>query len=381
MAAIVPCSRVARCSLQIFVQVVEYNKPYEINTIPVPDTQKLGPFDLLVKVAVASYCHTDSMVRSGIFDTQLPAIASHEGAGTVVAAGSSSDFQPGDRVICGILIHPCGECPDCTDTDESRRQYCVNVEGHCGVLGRDGFLAEYAVCDARFTTKLPDEISLLSAAPLACAGRTIWRGVEQAGLKKGEWLAIVGSGGGLGHLGVQFAKKKGLKVVGIDARDEGLELSRKMGADIVVDARRPRDEVVKQVQDATRVDSPSNPGVGATITLSDAGSAAGLGCAITQMHGTMVQLAQPDEVSIPFRELVFRDIRVKGSIQCSPEESNDMVKFIAKNGLFVKTNIFEGLDKIEDLLEMIHSGKTQGKAVIVIDQDQIEKEKQLGAKY
>ena len=145
-------------------KVVEYNKPYQIKKIKAPDPSNLGPYDLLVKVAVASYCHTDSMIQSGIFGTALPVTGSHEGAGTVVAAGSSSDLKPGDRVMCGLPFHPCGKCPDCTGPNESWRQYCESTEGHCGVH-RDGFFAEYAVCDARTSTKLPNEISFLSAAP------------------------------------------------------------------------------------------------------------------------------------------------------------------------------------------------------------------------
>lgn len=68
------------------IQVVEFHKPYRINTIPVPSD--LGPHDLLVKVAVASNCHTDSMVLEGVFDSVLPQTASHEGTGTVVSIGS-----------------------------------------------------------------------------------------------------------------------------------------------------------------------------------------------------------------------------------------------------------------------------------------------------
>lgn len=258
----------------------------------------------------------------------------------------------------------------------------TNIQGHCGVH-RDGFFAEYALCDARTTTKLPPAISFLSAAPLACAGRTVWRGVEQAGLAPGQWLAIVGAGGGLGHLGVQFAKKQGLRVVGIDARDDGLAVAKAMGADVVVDARKGRNAVVGEVQAATNTASTTSTtkGADATVTLADAQAAAALGCAVTRMHGTMVQIAQPDEVSIPFQELVFRDIRVKGSVVASPGESEAMVRFIAEQGLTVKTNVFEGLDKIEELLEVVHAGKIQGKAVIVIDQAQIERERELGAKY
>lgn len=250
----------------------------------------------------------------------------------------------------------------------------TNVEGHCGVH-RNGFFAEYALCDARSTTILPNKISFLSAAPLACAGRTVWRGVEQAGLAAGQWLAIVGSGGGLGHLGVQFAKKKGLKVVGIDARDDGLAITEAMGADVVVDARKGKDEVVKAVLQAC------GSGADATVTLADAPSAAALGCAVTRMHGTMVQVAQPEEVSIPFSEFVFRDVRVKGSVVASPGESEAMVRFIAEHGVRVRTNVYEGLDKIEELLEVIRGGTIQGKAVIVVDGAQIERERELGAKY
>lgn len=359
------------------VQVVEFNKPYQMNTVPVPSPSTLGPHDLLVKIAVASYCHTDSMIQSGIFGTSLPVIASHEGAGTVVAAGASatSDGWVGKRVMCGLPFHPCGDCDDCTGPNESWRQYCSRIEGHCGVH-RDGFFAEYAVCDARSTTPLADEVSFLSAAPLACAGRTVWRGVEQAGLTLGEWVAIVGSGGGLGHLGVQFAKKKGLKVIGIDARDDGLAITQASGADLVLDARETQADVVRKVQEAT-----GGAGADATVTLSDADSAAALACAVTKMHGTMVQVAQPDNVVIPFQEFVFRDIRVKGSVVSSPEESKAMVKFIAEHGVKVKTNVFEGLEKIEELLDVIHSGKIQGKAVIIIDPEQIDREKKLGAKY
>lgn len=354
------------------IQVVEYNKPYKLNTVPVPSD--LAPTDLLVKVAVASNCHTDGMVQAGTFSTALPCTASHEGAGTVVAVGSEvSGFAPGDRVMCGLPLHPCGACPDCLGP-ENQRQYCTNVE-MVGVH-TNGCFAEYVKCDSQSTAKLPDEVSFMSAAPLACAGRTVWRSVLQTELKAGEWIALVGSGGGLGHLGVQFAKALGFKVVGIDARDEGLALTKEYGADVVADVRKGKEEVVKAVQAVT-----GGQGADATVCLSDHETAAGLACAVTKMHGRMVQIAQPDNVTIPFPEIIFRDIRIVGSLICSPEESKGMLDAIAKHGVTVKTNPFYGLDKIEDLVEMVHGGKIQGKAIIVVDNEQIEHEKKIGAKY
>jgi D-arabinose 1-dehydrogenase-like Zn-dependent alcohol dehydrogenase len=226
------------------------------------------------------------MVSNGIFGAPPPITASHEGSGTVAAVGSEvTKFSVGDRVMCGIPYKPCGQCGDCTGP-EKYRQYCANFGGLKGVTS-DGYFAEYAVIGEAFSAKLPDAVSFETAAPLACAGITIWRAVLQAKLKPGQWLAMVGSGGGLGHLGIQFAKALGLKVIGIDARDEGLQLSKKYGADIVIDARKGDEQVVKEVHSVT-----GDVGADVTITLSDAKTAAATACAATKMHGTMIQVAQ-----------------------------------------------------------------------------------------
>lgn len=187
--------------------------------------------------------------------------------------------------MAGIIYHPCGECGDCKGP-ESSTQYCTNA-CYCGVKGADGFFAEYARIDSRWAAKLPDKVSFETAAPLACAGCTVYKGIVLAGLKRGDWLAIVGSGGGLGHLGLQFAKALGLKVVGVDAREEGLELTRKTGADVVIDARKGDETVTKEVREAT-----GGEGVAATVNVSDAKTATATSCAITRMHGTVVQVAQ-----------------------------------------------------------------------------------------
>lgn len=265
-------------------QIIEFNKPYKIHQVRTP--KQLKDHDLLVKVAVASLCHTDGMVQAGAFPAKLPCTASHEGSGTVVAVGPSvKDFKEGDRVMCGLDRNPCGSCGDCKGP-ENYRQYCPNKEGTVGVT-INGAFAEYVLVDARISAKLPDKVSHQTSAPMACAGSTIFRGVLQANLTRGEWLVLVGSGGGLGHLGIQFAKAVGLKVIGIDARDEGLELSRDTGADVVIDARKGKEHVVSEVHRVT-----NNNGADATICVSDHDSASGLACAVTKMHGTMVQIAQ-----------------------------------------------------------------------------------------
>lgn len=339
----------------------QFNKPYKVREVPVPSD--LLPTDLLIKVAVASLCHTDFMVQEGIMQSPLPITGSHEGAGTVVALGSAvTNFSIGDRVMASLVYHPCGTCAECTGPKEYV-QYCEKNSGACGIR-IDGFFAEYARIDGTQAAKLPDKVSFETAAPLACAGCTIYRGVTLSGVKKGEHLAIVGSGGGLGHLGVQFAKALGMKVIGVDARDEGLALTREAGADIVIDARPGLKQVVKQIHDAT------NGGVVTTLNVSDAASAMATACAITRLHGTVIQIAQPENVVVPFRELVFRDIRVRGSLISTPQEARDMLQLVAEHGISVRTNAFKGLGEIAKMVELAESGKMSGKGVLILDKSQ-----------
>lgn len=229
------------------------------------------------------------MVQSGVFGTALPCTASHEGAGMVAAMGSSvspNEFNTSDRIMCGLWRDPCGKCPDCAPGQENWQQYCPHNGGVIGVHTHGAF-ATYAVVDSRAACKLPDSVTFETAAPLACAGCTVYRGIKVSGVQRGDWLAIVGSGGGLGHLGVRFAKALGIEVIGIDARDESLELSRQAGADVVIDARCGDEEVIKKVEEVT-----GGRRAEATVNVSDADSAAATACAVTRMHGTMVQIAQ-----------------------------------------------------------------------------------------
>ena len=193
---------------------------------------------------------------------------------------------------------------------------------------------------------------------------------------------------------MQFAKARGLRVIGIDARDEGLELARRHDADVVADARALQEAVVAEVRRAVlaasatvsnKGETKTGPqaaeyeGADATLVLSDAPGAAALGCALTRMHGTLVQIAQPEHVAVPFPELVFRDIRLRGSVLCSPRESEDMVRLVAEmrrgggagTAFEVSTVPFRGLDSVAELVRFVESGKLMGKAVVVVDDTQV----------
>lgn len=267
-------------------QIIEFNQPHQIRTIPTPSAKGLKKYDLLIKVAVPALCHSDLEYLKGVFPIKLPVTASHEGTGTVIAFGSGVErFKPGDRVVAGQTFGRCGDCEICNGP-ENYRHYCPNREPMMSVDGRNGAFQEFLIVDGREATKIPEKMSFATAAPLACAGMTSWRAVKQAGLKPGEWLGIIGSGGGLGHLGIQFAKKAfGLKVVGVDARDEGLALTKEMGADLVIDARKGKEAMVEEVNKATE------KGVSAVLELSGHPTAAETGGAITRNHGKFIQVA------------------------------------------------------------------------------------------
>jgi alcohol dehydrogenase, propanol-preferring len=270
--------------------------------------------------------------------------------------------------MAGIMQNECGSCNSCKRGNDYQ-QYCPNVSGLLGVIV-DGAFAEYHVTDARTSCKIPDNVSLVDAAPLACAGVTIYRAILTANVKKGDWLAIVGAGGGLGHLGIQFAVAKGINVVAVDARDAGMELCKAAGAKHIMDAREGTEAVVKKVQDLT-----DGLGVHAAVNVSEHESSAGLACAITRMHGLMVQVAQPPMVSVPFRELVFRDITIKGTLVAGQEIAQEMLNEVSRAGVNVETQKFKGLDKVPDMFELAHSGKLKGKAVCIVNQEMLDNDK------
>ncbi|KIY02272.1 uncharacterized protein Z520_02410 [Fonsecaea multimorphosa CBS 102226] len=346
------------------VQITEFHKPYEIRHIETP--RILRPYDLFIKTVAASLCHTDVMVIEGNFPTELPCTASHEGTGIVLETGCSVEgFKKGDRVLSGLPRNPCTECEDCRGPDDYR-QYCTHVEGQIGTIV-DGAFAEYHIADSRTSCLIPDGISFAEAAPLACAGRTVYRSIIASGIQTGEWLAIVGAGGGLGHLGVQFALAKGINVIAIDARDEGLKLCTKVGAKHIIDARNGLDSVVAELRDLT-----GGRGADATINVSAHRTSARLACAVTKMHGVVVQTAGPEDLSISAFDLIFRDIRIKGSLLAGREGTLEMLSQYEKRRLKVEINLFYGLDQVPVMLEALHSGKMMGKAVCIVDREAFE---------
>jgi uncharacterized zinc-type alcohol dehydrogenase-like protein len=187
--------------------------PFEKTTIQRRD---LGPRDVLIKIAYAGVCHSDiHTARSEWGEALFPLVPGHEIAGTVEEIGSGvTRHSVGDRVGVGCMVDSCGECENCLAGNE---QYCLaGMVGTYNAIGRDGRPTEggystHIVVDEAFVLGIPAGIGLDVAAPLLCAGITVYSPLRHWNAGPGKQVAIVGLGG-LGHMGVKIAHALGAEV-------------------------------------------------------------------------------------------------------------------------------------------------------------------------
>lgn len=364
-------------------QVLEsFNTPYTLKDIPKP-SPPTGQ-DILVRVEAASYCHTDAVFASGAMWQDLPRVGSHEFAGTVAAVGPdvspALNLRVGTRVgVPGRAFHPCGACYECTHNDGDPRGYgvwCAKA-GNLG-LSRDGGFEEFALADSRQVAPMPEGLDAVNTAPLMCAGLTIWNALATAGVKmekasnEGFVVAISGAGGGLGHLGVQFATKLGCGVIAVDASDRQLamleEVVRELGMlgkkVTIVDARKEKAEDVRIK--ACGEPEPSlegEKGADALLILPEAQQALEYGMKLLKNHSICVTVSFPKEgFLIQPRDLVFRHIQMKGVLVGRNRSLRAMLQFAAKEGVRAKLTTYP-LEKLNELVEDYHKGAS-GKLVI-----------------
>lgn len=228
-----------------------------------------------------------------------------------------------------------------------------------GILGADGGFAEYMKSPDDALLKIPDSVPFEQAAPLMCAGATIWNAIIEAGIEKGQTMAIVGIGG-LGILGIQFAKALGYRVVAVHYKD----ITSKLGAvreelrpDLIVDYTKP--EAAKQIADFT-----------GSILLDSAVVCTDIVPAndwiLHQLHprGTCVVLGLPEQgFTFDAFNLVFREIVVKGSLHSSIERMQKMLEVASQFKIHSNIDIVP-MDEAEKLPERVHNHEFKGRVVV-----------------
>src|SRR5258707_6509243 len=285
----------------------ELKRPMAVEEVdrPIP-----GNGEVLIKVEACGVCHSDLHVADGDWKqfagiTKLPLIVGHEVAGKVVEVGSGvSELKAGDRVGVPWIFWTCGECEFCREGNEN---LCVKQK-ITGVTV-DGGYAEFIKAPASHATKIPDSVSSVQAAPLFCAGVTVYRAIMQAKPQRGQRLAVFGVGG-LGHLAIQTAVHLGLEVSAVDVADDKLALAKSLAATNTFNAA--NSNVVKEMR---RRGS-------AHIVLVTSGSKAAYDTAFYCVRPTRTLLAvglPADEISFPAIMMAAGEVNIKRSEEHTSE--------------------------------------------------------------
>src|SRR5215467_4778853 len=185
-------------------KAVQVTKPGTMELVGRPIAEP-GAGQVRIRVEACGICHTDAATVTGAYPgLTLPRVPGHEVVGRIEALGSGvSKWKIGQRVGVGLIAGEDGVCEPCRRGDTVNCQNPV-VSG----VTADGGYAEVMIAEARGIASIPDELNSAEAAPLLCAGITTYNGLRNAGLSGGDLVAVQGIGG-LGHLGVQFARHMG----------------------------------------------------------------------------------------------------------------------------------------------------------------------------
>jgi D-arabinose 1-dehydrogenase-like Zn-dependent alcohol dehydrogenase len=329
--------------------------------VPVP-----GPSEILIQIAAAGFCHTDYQVYEGAYKTELPHTGSHEPVGRIAAIGPSvsSEWKVGDHVGAFLFRQPCGTCDDCkwyasSHDGQLNARYCDNkVMG--GIRGADGGFAEYMITSDDAIVRIPADVPFEQAAPLMCAGATVWTAIKETGLKPGQTLGIVGIGA-LGLLAIQFAKALGLRVVAVhhrDARSKNEALPANLRAEFFVDT-----SVLEAAGQISRFTN--GIGLDAAIVCTDSVEITDWIAHRLHPRGVLLPLGLP-EAGFHFDafNVVFREIVIKGSLHSSVEEMEEMLVVVAKFNIRSQVNVVK-LEEAEALPARVHAREFSGKPVVV----------------
>jgi propanol-preferring alcohol dehydrogenase len=333
--------------------VEQFGKPLVLKELDVPTP---CPGQVLVKTEACGVCHTDLHARNGDWPLKPapPFTPGHEGIGIVTVLGAGvTAVKVGDRVGVPWLYSACGHCEYCLSAHET-----VCAEAQFGGYTRNGGFAEYIVADPNYVAHIPAGLAARDAAPLICAGITSYKGIKETGAQPGEWIVISGIGG-LGHLGVQYAKAMGLKVCAVDIDDGKLEHAKRLGADALVNAR--QGDPVAAVKQVT--------GGGAHGVLITAPSLPAFkqGVGMTRKFGTCVLVGiPPGEFPTPLFEVVANCITIRGSFVGTRHDMAEALAF-AVDGK-VKADIeVQPLSAINQVFERLGRGDVPSRVVLEFD--------------
>ncbi|XP_010432010.1 PREDICTED: cinnamyl alcohol dehydrogenase 8 isoform X1 [Camelina sativa] len=319
--------------------------------------RETGEKDVRFKVLFCGICHSDlHMVKNEWGSSIYPVVPGHEIVGVVTEVGAKvTKFKTGDNVGVGCLVGSCGSCDNCT---EGMENYCPKLIQTYGFKYYDdtitcGGYSDHMVCDEGFVIRIPDNLPMDAAAPLLCAGITVYSPMKYHGLDKpGMHIGVVGLGG-LGHVGVKFAKAMGCKVTVISTsegkRDEAIN---RLGADTFLVSRDP-----KQVKDAMGTMDGIIDTVSATHPLLPL-----LG--LLKHKGKLVMVGAPVKpLELPVLPLIFERKMVVGSLIGGIKETQEMMDMAAKHNITADIELISA-DYVNTAMERLEKADVRYRFVI-----------------
>ncbi|KAJ5273768.1 hypothetical protein N7478_008893 [Penicillium angulare] len=320
-----------------------------------------GPEEILVQLTCTGLCGSE--VRAVSAWAPYNPIIGHEGVGRVVKAGTNvSSSLLGQRVGVKWLYNACTECSICKRGFFHHCPKQLNTSRHV-----PGTLQQYVVADARFVTMIPENLSDEIAAPLLCAGLTMAGALAHLDqeLGPGDWIAVSGSGGGLGHIGVQIAARvKKLRVIAIDRGDEKRKISMDSGAEAFIDFK--TEDVGARVLELT------GEGAHATIVVPGNKEAFQMAPMLVRNMATIVCVGLPqNQMDIPISATLSaaRGLTIKGSSVGTEEKLTELLQLAVQGVITPEIEVFD-FAETPRLVRQLTKDQIKGRAVVKIPMNQ-----------
>src|SRR5258706_3950927 len=317
------------------------------------DVPEPGPGQVRVKVEACGICHSDALVKEGLWPgLQYPRVPGHEIAGRVDAVGTNvTSWKVGQRVGVGWHGGHCFVCEQCRRGDFAM---CVNrkVTG----IDFDGGYATHVIVPAVALAGIPHDLPAEEAGPFMCAGVTVFNALRNSGARAGEVVAVHGIGG-LGHLGVQYARQMGFETVAINRGKDKEELARQLGAHSYIDAT--AQDVVAELQKLG----------GANVILATAPNAAaisGLVDGLAPGGKLLVPAAPAEPLMINVFSLITKRSSVAGWYSGTAKDSQDTLEFSVLSGVHPMIEKYP-LNQVAEAYEQMHSGRVRFRVVLTLD--------------
>ena len=309
-----------------------------------------GPDQVRIRVEACGVCHSDAATVEALFPIEWPRVPGHEVVGRVDALGFGvQGWAVGQRVGVGFLGGSCGYCEFCRDGDLVN---CRN-QGFTGIH-RDGGYAEVMIAKASGLVSIADDLSSAAAAPLLCAGITTFSALRNSPAKAGDVVAVLGIGG-LGHLGVQYARHMGFEVVAIARGADTAELAKKLGAHHYIDSSATDPAAALQALG------------GAKLILITASGGKTLAATFKGLRPGGVSIAVgvgPEPIEITGTDLIFGERKVAGSLTGNPATGDTTLRFSALSGVSPMIETVP-LDQAAAAYAKMMAGKARFRMVLV----------------